>query len=58
MSTYAVIGIERANGTLLQDGKRYYAIPAKWLAVIKEREKPDKLIDDFIRMCEKRIYNK
>ena len=48
MSTYAVIGIERANGTLLQDGKRYYAIPAKWLAVIKEREKPDKLIDDFI----------
>ena len=54
MSTYAVIGIKRANGTLLQDGKRYYAIPVKRLAVIKEREKPDKLIDDFIWMCEKK----
>ena len=31
----------------------YSAIPERWLAVIKDREKVDKLIDDFIGICEK-----
>ena len=31
----------------------YSAIPERWLAVIKDREKLDNLIDDFIAVCRK-----
>ena len=30
----------------------YSAIPERWLAAIKDREKIDKLIDDFIEICD------
>ena len=31
----------------------YSAIPERWLAAVKDREKLDKLINDFIRICKK-----
>ena len=36
----------------------YSAIPERWLAAIKDREKIDDLIDNFIEICNYQVYQK
>ena len=36
----------------------YAAIPERWLEAIKDREKIDDLIDNFIEICNYQVYQK